>query len=116
MVEEFDVGVKTFFNRVYAIIALVFWIVAGIFVLDKLLPQKFGVVVGILIGVVRLFIIRNKYSWEIATLNEINSIKTMLRNVNNSSARYDTTPIVDEGNAAVNYDTTPIVSEDNSDV
>ncbi len=103
MVEEFDVGLKKVLNILHGIAALVFWSVVGYY-LNKLplfflkIPSQWTLPLGIVVGLVRFFIIRDKYSWQIATLNEINRIKTMLRNVNNTPATYNTNPLANEEN------------------
>ncbi len=86
MVEEFDIGAKKAFNRLHAFAALIFWPVVCFFlsripVLAMLVLENWGLVIGIAIGVVRLFVILDKYSWQIATLNELNEVKNLVRSI-----------------------------------
>ena len=84
MTERINVSAKTRFNRLHAFLALVFWIIAGYFVGYFLTKKMYcdlewvGLVAGIIIGIIRMFVINDKYAWQIATLEEIRDIKAML--------------------------------------
>lgn len=77
LTEGINVGVKTGFNRFHAILAFLFWLGVGIFVHVRFDNILF-VVAGILIGIVRLFLINDKYAWQVATLEEIRYVKSLL--------------------------------------
>ena len=85
MTEKFNVDAKTTFNRIHAALACVFWMALG-FISQKIFNFREPtinivlVVCGIIIGIVRLFIINDKYAWQVATLEEIREVKIMLNN------------------------------------
>ena len=84
MTERINVATKTLFNRIRAVIGLVFWIVVGIIIYLWLSDRYYfdfawvGIVGGIVIGIIRLFVINDKYAWQVATLEEIQSLKSLL--------------------------------------
>lgn len=84
MTERINVAAKTTLNRVRAVIALIFWIIIGIFAYFWLNDGYYydfawlGIVGGIVIGVIRLFIINDKYAWQVATIEEIRDLKKLL--------------------------------------
>jgi hypothetical protein len=77
LTEGINVGVKTGFNRFHAVLAFLFWLGVGIFAHVKFDSMLF-VLAGIVIGIVRLFIINDKYAWQVATLEEIQYVKSLL--------------------------------------
>ena len=83
MTEKINVKFKTAMNRLHAVLAFLFWLALGI-VAGKLVSEivyedvsAICAVAGILIGIVRLFVINDKYAWQVATLEEIEKIQTM---------------------------------------
>lgn len=85
MTERINVASKIVFNRIHAISALILWIVIGIIACvlmsDSYALDDFawlGIVGGIILGVSNLFIINNKYAWQVATIDEIRELKIIL--------------------------------------
>lgn len=85
MTEKINVAVKKTLNRVHAVIALIFWILAGvagfIFLHEVLYAEEvsiLAIIAGIIIGIVRLFIINDKYAWQVATLEEIRELRKII--------------------------------------
>ena len=101
VVERINVAFKTALNRVHAVLALLFWIISG-FVSFAWIKSKFPyaeiwflknswifIIIGIIIGLIRAFIILDKYSWQVTTIEEIRDVKKALKNmgskINNDS-------------------------------
>ena len=84
MTERINVATKTLLNRVRAVIALIFWIIIGIIAFVWINDGYYddfawlGIVGGLVIGIIRLFIINDKYAWQVATIEEIRDIKKIL--------------------------------------
>lgn len=79
MTERINVEAKTQLNRAHAVIALIFWIGIGIAAFVADFDYAMAVLIaGIIIGIVRLFVINDKYAWQVATIEEIREIKEML--------------------------------------
>lgn len=80
MTEKINVSAKTSFNRLHAFLAFVFWVVVGYFLKDIIRCdfEWAPLLIGLLVGIVRMFIINDKYAWQVATLEEIRDIKAML--------------------------------------
>ena len=96
MTERINVATKTVFNRIHAIGALILWIIIGV-VAFKLMSDNYlfedyawlGIAGGVIVGIIRLFIINNKYAWQVATIEEIRDLKILLEKEavsNNSSS------------------------------
>ena len=100
MVEEFDVGVKRIFNTLHGVVALILWPIAGYFVVGNFFPKGWGLAVGIIIGLVRFFVIRDKYSWQIATLNELKSVGNLVKSLR-SGASHNTVALDEADKSAV---------------
>ncbi len=88
MTEKINVKFRTAMNRLHAVLAFLFWIALGI-VAGKLVSEivyedvsAICAVAGILIGIVRLFVINDKYAWQVATLEEIEKIQKTLETMN----------------------------------
>ena len=88
MTEKINVKFKTAMNRLHAVLAFLFWLALGI-VAGKLVSEivyedvsAICAVAGILIGIVRLFVINDKYAWQVATLEEIEKIQKTLEAMN----------------------------------
>ena len=88
MTEKINVKFKTAMNRLHAVLAFLFWVALGI-VAGKLVSENvyedvnaICAVAGILIGIVRLFVINDKYAWQVATLEEIEKIQKTLEAMN----------------------------------
>ena len=88
MTEKINVKFKTAMNRLHAVLAFLFWVALGI-VAGKLVSEivyedvsAICAVAGILIGIVRLFVINDKYAWQVATLEEIEKIQKTLEAMN----------------------------------
>ena len=66
MTERINVATKTLLNRVRAVIALIFWIIIGIIAFVWINDGYYddfawlGIVGGLVIGIIRLFIINDK--------------------------------------------------------
>ena len=82
MTERINVETKTMLNRLHAGFAFIFWIAAGVFITLQYSSDYdyawLAAVIGIVIGFTRMFIINNKYAWQVATLEEIRDIKVLL--------------------------------------
>ncbi|WP_027728828.1 hypothetical protein [Treponema sp. C6A8] len=85
MTEKINVEVKTLLNRIHAILALVSWVIIGICVYNWMKDSwKYedyswlGFLVCGVIGVIRLFIINDKYAWQVATYEEIKALESMV--------------------------------------
>ncbi len=96
MTERINVSAKTTINRIHAVSALLLWIIIGIVVFKLMSDSYFfddfawiGIIGGIIIGIIRLFIINDKYAWQVATIEEIRDLKILIENKtlsNNSSS------------------------------
>lgn len=77
MTQGINVSIKRGANNAHAILAIIFWLVLGI-VAHIMFDNIFFIIGGIAIGVVRLFVINDKYAWQVATLDEIQYVKSLL--------------------------------------
>ena len=85
MTERINVEVKSKLNRAHAVLACVFWIVLGGFgfayLSNSWTMRKYAwvaIVFGIAFGIIRIFMINNKYAWQVATLEEIEYVQELL--------------------------------------
>lgn len=100
MTEGINVRVRRALNRFHAGFACVFWVMLGIVVFlffrmggSSLFSSIFGrdasywisekiswfsLILGIVLGIVRMFVINDKYAWDVAILDEIERVKSMV--------------------------------------